>query len=499
MTASTTPTRDEHGRLASAKLGTIDCVAQSLSVGPITSAALLGGIVAAYGGSSGPIFLIVATLGVFCLGGVLVMFARKYIGAGAIYDYVAQTFGATTGIATAGFYYLAYIILGGPAMLIGGGVLGSQMLSAHFDIEVKWWLFSLGLLLVCVLLNVRGVEISVKTQLVIFALSVTPYVITALVVIAKGGLEGNSLVPFNPNSATSGDFMRSFMFAVLLFVGVESCASLGEETRDPRRSIPRATMATIAIVGGFCLLMTYAGTIGFGVENVSQAWASDPLGLSTIGSQYVGEWMATLMEIGLVLDMLAVGIGFTLSSSRGLFALSRGHLLPQAFTRTSRWGTPVVGIAAFAAVSVFAIILDGNINWGVDSAGPYTGFFVAATLGGLLVMTTYLILSLAALKVVATGGWASYGWLVGLVSTVTVGLGIYGSIRPLPTDQTRYGVYIAGALILVCIAWGVYHGVVRHEKVVGAAVNADVAGEHPEGSTIGSLLEVEAREGEPTG
>ena len=128
MTASTTPTRDEHGRLASAKLGTIDCVAQSLSVGPITSAALLGGIVAAYGGSSGPIYLIVATLGVFCLGGVLVMFARKYIGAGAIYDYVAQTFGATTGIATAGFYYLAYIILGGPAMLIGGGVLGSQML-----------------------------------------------------------------------------------------------------------------------------------------------------------------------------------------------------------------------------------------------------------------------------------------------------------------------------------------------------------------------------------
>ncbi|HCB06198.1 MAG TPA: hypothetical protein PLZ93_24935 [Nocardioides sp.] len=118
---------------------------------------------------------------------------------------------------------------------------------------------------------------------------------------------------------------------------------------------------------------------------MSESWASDPLGLSTIGSQYVGEWMATLMEIGLALDML------------------------QAFTKTSRWGTPVVGIAA--------------------------------TLGGLLVM-------------------APYGWLVGLASTVTVGLGIYGSIRPLPTDQTPYGVYIAGP--------------------------------HPEGATIGALLEDEA-------
>lgn len=498
MTAPTTPARDEHGRLASAKLGTIDCVAQSLAVGPITSAALLGGIVAAYGGSSGPIYLVVATLGVFALGGVLVMFARKYIGAGAVYEYVSQTFGATTGIATAGFYYLAYMILGGPAMLIGGGVLGSQMLSEHFDVDVKWWLFSLGLLLVCVLLNIRGVEISVKTQLVIFALAVTPYVITAIVVIAKGGLEGNSLTPFNPSSGTSGDFMRSFMFAVLLFVGVESCASLGEETKDPRRSIPRATMATIAIVGGFCLLMTYAGTIGFGVDNVSEAWASDPLGLSTIGSIYVGDWIATLMEIGLVLDMLAVGIGFTLASSRGLFALSRGRLLPQAFMRTSRWGTPVVGIAAFAALSVVAIIVVGNISWGPESAGPYTGFFISATLGGLLVMTTYLILSLASLKVVATGGWAPYGWLLGAVATVTVGLGIYGSIRPLPADETRYGVYIAGALIVVCIAWGVYHGVVRRDRVVGAAVNVDAVGAHPDGATVGSVLESESREGEPT-
>ena len=254
-------------------------------------------------------------------------------------------------------------------------------------------------------------------------------------------------------------------------------------------------MATIAIVGGFCLLMMYAGTIGFGVGNVSQSWASDPLGLSTIASVFVGDWMATLMEIGLVLDMLAVGIGFTLSSSRGLFALSRGGLLPSAFTRTSRWGTPIVGIFAFAALSVAAIVVIGNINWGPESAGPYTGFFISATLGGLLVMTTYLILSLAALKVVATGGWAPYGWIVGIVSTVTVALGIYGSIRPLPTDETRYSVYIAFGLIAVCILWGLYHGVLRRERVVGAAVNTEVAGEHPTGSTVGSLLEAEAHTG----
>ncbi|MCX6414120.1 MAG: hypothetical protein NTU77_05905, partial [Actinobacteria bacterium] len=87
----TTAQADENVHLAKAQLGTVDCVAQSLSVGPITSAALLGGILAALGGSSGPLYMVIATIGVLAFGAILVMYARKYAGAGAIYEYVTKS------------------------------------------------------------------------------------------------------------------------------------------------------------------------------------------------------------------------------------------------------------------------------------------------------------------------------------------------------------------------------------------------------------------------
>ena len=258
--------------LARGKLGTTDLVAQSLAVGSITSAALLGGIVAAKGGSAGPLYLLVVLAGVLGLGAIVVMFARRYTHAGVVYEYVGRAIGPGAGIATAGFYYAAYMILGGPTMLIGAGVLGRDLISAHLHYNVPFWLIGLLVLAFVVVLNVRGVDLSVRAQLVIFGLSVLPYLIIAVAVIVHGGVHGNTAQVFDPSASTAGDFLPTFMFCALLFVGVESAASLGEEAKDARRSVPRAIIATILIVGGFCLLMQYAGTIGFGLPDVASTW-----------------------------------------------------------------------------------------------------------------------------------------------------------------------------------------------------------------------------------
>ena len=39
---------------------------------------------------------------------------------------------------------------------------------------------------------------------------------------------------------------------------VEAAASIGEESEDPRRSIPRALIGTVAVAAGFFVLMAYA-------------------------------------------------------------------------------------------------------------------------------------------------------------------------------------------------------------------------------------------------
>lgn len=446
--------------LTSGELGTTDLLAQSLAVGPITSAALLGGVVAAKGGSAGPLYLLIVVVGILGLGAILVMFARRYTHAGVMYEYVGRSLGPTAGISTAGFYYLAYIILGGPTMLIGAGVLGQDLCESYLHVSVPFWLISLGVLIVAALINLRGVQLSVRAQLAIFALSVIPYLITAVVVIAKGGAAGNTVEVLNPAAPTAGAFLPTFMFCALLFVGVESSASLGEEAREPAKSVPRAIVLTILIVAGFCFLTQYAGTIGFGLGDVAGTWASDPLGLSTLGERYVGSWISPLLQLGLVLDMVAVAIGFMSASSRGMYALARGGLLPAALGRTGRWKTPYVGIIAFCVATVLCIVPVIVLS-STTGMPPYTGFMIGATFGGLLVMVAYLVLIVAAGKLLATGRWIAAGWIAFVLALFTVGAGIVGSVFPMPTDESRYGIYGGLALLAAGLVWGCYHGRIR--------------------------------------
>lgn len=448
------------GHLAQGGLGTTHLVAQSLAVGPITSAALLGGVVAAKGGSAGPLYLLIVVVGILGLGAILMMFARRYTHAGVMYEYVGRTLGPSAGISTAGFYYLAYIILGGPTMLIGAGVLGTDLCQSYLGVDVPFWVISLAILALVAVINLRGVQLSVRAQLTIFVLSVIPYAFTAIVVIIKGGVAGNTADVLNPSAPTAGAFLPTFMFCALLFVGVESAASLGEEAREPRKSVPRAIILTILIVAAFCFLTQYAGTIGFGLDHVADTWASDPLGLSTLGNTYVGSWISPLLQLGLILDMVAVAIGFMSASSRGIFALARGGLLPAALGRTSRHATPHVGIAVFS-VATIVCILPVAIASAATGMDPYTGFAIGATFGGLLVMVAYLVLIVAAGALLVRGQWAPAGWIAVILALLTVGAGVLGSVVPLPEDASRYGIYAAGVLLVVGLTWGCYHGLVR--------------------------------------
>ena len=457
---SETSSEPAAGQLTRGELGTTDLLAQSLAVGPITSAALLGGVVAAKGGSAGPLYLLIVVIGILGLGAILVMFARRYTHAGVMYEYVGRSLGPTAGISTAGFYYLAYVILGGPTMLIGAGVLGKDLFQSYLGVSVPFWVVSLAVLVIVAAINLRGVQLSVRAQLAIFVLSVIPYLVVAIVVIVKGGVAGNTTHVFDPSAPTAGAFLPTFMFCALLFVGVESSASLGEEAREPSKSVPRAIILTILIVAGFCFLTQYAGTIGFGLDKVADTWASDPLGLSTLGSMYVGSWISPLLQLGLILDMVAVAIGFMSASARGMFALSRGGLLPNALGRTSRWKTPHIGIAVFAVATVIAIVpvVVLSAATGMD---PYTGFMIGATFGGLLVMVAYLVLIVAAGRLLVAGRWGRAGWIAFVLALLTVGAGVIGSVYPMPTDESRYGIYAALVLLVAGLAWGCYHGIVR--------------------------------------
>ena len=116
---------NEPGRLASGQLTTIDCVAQSLAgVGPIFSAAALGSVVAVLSGGVGSFVIVLVTVGFLGLGWTISEFAKRYSGAGTLYEYVAHSLGKRPAVLTSGLHILA----------IGGGVTG---LAIYFGISAR--------------------------------------------------------------------------------------------------------------------------------------------------------------------------------------------------------------------------------------------------------------------------------------------------------------------------------------------------------------------------
>ena len=124
------------------KLRTIDCVAQSLAVGPIFSAAVLGAILAGLSGGVGPFVIVLTTIGILGLGIVVAAFATRFSGTGTVYEFVAHTLGKPAAVFAAGAYHLAAISLY-TGIPIVGAVFIKLFCSAHLGFDPPWWIVAL--------------------------------------------------------------------------------------------------------------------------------------------------------------------------------------------------------------------------------------------------------------------------------------------------------------------------------------------------------------------
>ncbi len=77
-------------RLGRPILTTWEAIAQSLAIGPIFSTAFVAVFVVAAAGAATPLSILLAAVGMLCVGWIIALYARRYAGAGAIYDYLRR-------------------------------------------------------------------------------------------------------------------------------------------------------------------------------------------------------------------------------------------------------------------------------------------------------------------------------------------------------------------------------------------------------------------------
>jgi amino acid transporter len=302
------------------------------------------------------------------------------------------------------------------------------------------------------------------------------------VMVVKGGAGGNTLQVFNPGTTSVSTSFNGVLLAILLFVGFEAAASIGEESRDPTRAIPRAVLGTVAASAAFFVFMAYAISIGLGRTAVEKgAWA-DPAVLDKLATHYVGSWLATIVDLVVILDAFGLALAICVTIGRGYFALGRDGLLPKVFAKTSRHDTPWVGNLMVAFGGIGLIILANTAGYnkqfgGIFGTDEFATFILGATIGSFMVEVVYVMLAVVAIRLVWQQGGAAVWWklVVLVVAIATPILGFKGALWPDPHNSSNYNwvaLYWSIGILVVAGIWLVLCLVLRPNQVRRAAQHA---------------------------
>jgi amino acid transporter len=375
-------------RLERGQLSLIDIATSTMAnIAPAMSFFFSSALIAATAGVASPLTIIVAAIAIALLGNTLAEFSRSIPSTGSFITFIGKTFGPVMAVTTTIVISLGYIIAMASVITISGGWM-QIILQKYFGINVPWQLLTLLFVSVVFFLMVRGISLSTRWAGYFFGLEMAVLVLVSVIILIThaGSL---SLAPFNPANLSGGwtGLGLGFPVAIYLFVGWENSAALAEETRDPRRNVPKAIFSSTLLMTISFVLFMYATVVAFNYNATALSAAQVPF---IDAAQKVSGILVVLAYIAGFTSIMSAMIAGSNSQSRLIFNAAREGLLPSWLAQlhpTRR--TPWVSFLAFVGIGLAITYIFG---WNVD---PVTFFGDIATLGTILISLVYLVSNLA--------------------------------------------------------------------------------------------------------
>jgi len=340
-------------------------------------------VAASFAGSSVPFAFLLATVAMLIVATCMAQLARHQASAGGYYSWIRSALGQRAGFIT-GWLVLAGSFLVVPGVCAAEGDYVSTIL-ARYGVNLNWVIIALVLLALVTVINIIGVRPSVRFGAFILAIELVIVTVLCIVIVAKGGVAGNTAVPFKPPSGF-GAAGGAMVFGVLSFVGFEAVTTTGEEASKARRHIPLALFLAVIVGGVFLTFGSYAATIGFGVHN-SSALAGNAAPFDTLAEHFANSGFRLAVDIAGVTSFTASLLLTALAVSRIYYAMARDRLLPPPLARLSaRFRTPVLAIAAETALAVVLFVVLGE--W----VGPMNTYAYLGTVLTFAMVPVYVLI-----------------------------------------------------------------------------------------------------------
>jgi amino acid transporter len=363
--------------------------------------------------------------------------SNRVTNAGAFFAYVGRAFGPKAGVASAFASIVGYVTIQLAIYGFFGGIMAGQM--ASIGINAPWYVWTVIAWVLVTGLSLLSVDVGAKVLGTLMILELLSLTITAVAILATGGPNGIDLnASFNPSAVFAGGFGGgagiAIAFAFASFIGFEATAIYGEESINPKRTVPRATYWAIGIITALFALVSFAMVVGMGAPNVAdevikyssvdKVPLANPAGvLFGLADHYVGSWIVTVMSWLVVSSLFAGLLAFQNATSRYFFALGRGGILPKSFGKTNKAGAPQAGVIL---TSVLAIVV--VIYFAVAGLDPVLNlFFWMSAVTSIAIFFVEILVSLAVFVFFNREGGESV-WkskIAPLASVVVLAFGLY--------------------------------------------------------------------------
>lgn len=371
-------------------------------MGPVMAMSLNGIGVAGLVGKAVPFTFVVSFVGVMLVAYAFIRLTRYFTHAGSVYALAGVTLGPRAGF-FGGFALLGtYLFFS--ACITGACAVFFEAMLNELGMETPpglWIGIALVAAALALVLNLRESTVTTRTLLGIGMVGILVMLVLSLIIIARvaagdapvtTGLDLSTLLP---GDASWTAIMTASVFGFLSWAGFESGTSLGEETRDPKRTIPRALTYAVVIAGVIYTLVMFAQTVGYGTDAAGQeAFAGASSTLTELSSTYIGPWFAVIISIIAFCVAFASLLSCSAAAARLVFALARDGFGPASLARTSpTTGAPTTATAAVLALTMLLVVLLAAIG-----GGPVEVYYWYATIATLCMVVAYGMASVGAIR-----------------------------------------------------------------------------------------------------
>ncbi|MFC7395436.1 APC family permease [Scopulibacillus cellulosilyticus] len=298
---------------------------------------------------------------------------KAFPNAGAAYTFTQKSLSPHMGFLVGWTILLDYVF----SPMISSLFLGIAM-KAYFP-SIPMYIGIILFIITITVINILGITVAAKFNTAILLLQFGTFTLFTVFSI-KGLLNGQgaatlfSALPFLDSNVKMSNFISVIPVLCFSFLGFDAVTTLSEETKNPRRTLPRAIYLITMIGGALYIIGSYFLQLDW--PNY-QSFKEPDSAYMEIAKYIGGNFLTSYVLAEGTMTCIASAIASGASASRILYAMGRENVLPKKIFGylSPKFRTPVINILIIGAVALCALFLNLDTAVSFINFGALFAFF----------------------------------------------------------------------------------------------------------------------------